>query len=389
MKMTFRIFIFFVLVVFGANNFVFAAENIDWSHAKRINSREELASYIRDCEKNLITDIRVIIPKSLKVGDLEPIKDMILIPEMITTRYSVKNDPDFYYVRYVIKCYPGSKVVYAYKTGKTSILNAEERQLYNEGLKLLREINSLQNETAKAYWINFYLSNKVEYFHDPASIKVGNMPHFTTAYGALIEGKANCQGFTDAFYMLGSMSGLNVDRVLGLMGKDSHAWNMIQYKDGKSYFIDATSSAGYNQPQSGGFTNLMYLNIPLEIAQADHSWKTEYLPMNNFQQVADWRYPFYSENVNQVKETVVKNFGGIIRCADAGSALDKAARGIAVKKYSTCWLMINYNSDYSTSEQLAAYLVKKIESYTARKITCTLWSFVRGKYIFCVVKSSE
>ena len=88
-------------------------------------------------------------------------------------------------------------------------------------------------------------------------------------------------------------------------------------------------------------------------------------------------------------EAEVKNFGGIIRCADAGSALDKAARGIAVKKYSTCWLMINYNSDYSTSEQLAAYLVKKIESYTARKITCTLWSFVRGKYIFCVVKSSE
>lgn len=376
-----------ILVLISANNFVFAAaENLDWSKAKRVYSRQELANYIRNCEKNLITDILVIAPRSLHIENLEPVKEMLVLPELKVVKNQYANDTTSDYFHYTIKCYPGSKVVYAYKTGKTNILNAEERILYNEALKLLREINSFSDEMERATWISFYLSNNVTYFHDPNSIRVGNMPHFTTAYGALIEGKANCQGYTDAFYMLGNMCGLNVDRVFGKSGED-HAWNMIQYSDGKSYFIDTTSSASFNKLENGGFTNLMYLNFPQEIAQSDYTWKTEYLPMNNFQKSVDWRYPFYSENVHKVKENVIKNFCGIIRCADAPPALDRAARGIATGKYSTCWVMINYNELYDTPEELVAYLVRRIETYTTKRVTCNLWSFVRGKYIFCIIKT--
>ena len=69
-----------------------------------------------------------------------------------------------------------------------------------------------------------------------------------TAIGALIDGYAQCQGFTDAFYMLGRMCGLNVGRIGGTKdnGKILHAWNWITFSDGKSYCVDVTLDDGYN-----------------------------------------------------------------------------------------------------------------------------------------------
>ena len=65
-----------------------------------------------------------------------------------------------------------------------------------------------------------------------------------TAYGALVNKSAVCQGFASAFYRL--MLELNVDaRVIsGDFGTTRHGWNIVEI-DGIYYNVDATKDAGF------------------------------------------------------------------------------------------------------------------------------------------------
>lgn len=59
-----------------------------------------------------------------------------------------------------------------------------------------------------------------------------------SAYGALIKGKAVCQGYALAFYRLAKEAGFDV-RIAVSDEKGNHAWNVVRL-GGKSYFVDCT-----------------------------------------------------------------------------------------------------------------------------------------------------
>ena len=59
------------------------------------------------------------------------------------------------------------------------------------------------------------------------------------AYGALINGKAVCQGYAEAYMMLCSLAGLQCYRAAGMAGDWSHLWNIVKL-DGKYYHVDVT-----------------------------------------------------------------------------------------------------------------------------------------------------
>ncbi len=48
------------------------------------------------------------------------------------------------------------------------------------------------------------------------------------AMGALSGGQANCQGFADAYYLIGSLAGLNVRHILGERNHRPHLWNQVK-----------------------------------------------------------------------------------------------------------------------------------------------------------------
>ena len=68
-----------------------------------------------------------------------------------------------------------------------------------------------------------------------------------TAYGALVEGKAVCQGYSALFYAMCRYAGIPVliatGQATGSAGYENHAWNMIQL-DGLWYQVDATWDEG-------------------------------------------------------------------------------------------------------------------------------------------------
>ena len=60
------------------------------------------------------------------------------------------------------------------------------------------------------------------------------------AYGALVEGRAVCQGYSDAVKIICDYYGIPCVCISGTSDGGGHMWNAIQMEDGKWYFVDLT-----------------------------------------------------------------------------------------------------------------------------------------------------
>ncbi len=95
-----------------------------------------------------------------------------------------------------------------------------------------------------------------------------------TAYGALIEGKATCQGYADAMHLLLDKAGFPTVFATGIGDavEVTHKWNYVQLSDGNWYVVDATwgDPEGKDDPN---YINYDYLLISDEVLLKDHKEK--------------------------------------------------------------------------------------------------------------------
>lgn len=107
------------------------------------------------------------------------------------------------------------------------------------------------------------LAKKITY------LKGGNIsPLAYTAYGALVEGKAVCEGYSRAFQLLLYEFGINSTLASGYAGLE-HMWNLVQI-GGAWYHVDIT----WDDQQSE--TNHLYFNLTDQSISRDHIINTDY-----------------------------------------------------------------------------------------------------------------
>lgn len=112
--------------------------------------------------------------------------------------------------------------------------------------------------------INNYLTNNIEYDNEAADqlIKYGNVDeeyyNSFNAYGALIEGIAVCEGYSEAFKLLCDRAGIDCIIVTGELDGVGHAWNRVRIND-KWYDVDVTNNDKEDLANS-------HMNIPMAIA---------------------------------------------------------------------------------------------------------------------------
>ncbi len=109
-----------------------------------------------------------------------------------------------------------------------------------EKLKLSEE-----SEYRKVLIIHDYITRHVEYDNNEE-----NAMRYT-AYGALTDGSAVCQGYATLFYQMALRAGLDARVVAGTANPgdgttESHAWNIVRV-DGQYYNIDCTWDASLHQ----------------------------------------------------------------------------------------------------------------------------------------------
>lgn len=109
-----------------------------------------------------------------------------------------------------------------------------------------------------------YLCDNVEYDYETCEkIRNGSQENLigATGYGALVNGLAVCDGYSNAFYRLCSVCGIEANIVSGTVDTgEGHEWNMVKLDDGW-YWVDVTwADAG-----SGSSIDTDYVNATTTI----------------------------------------------------------------------------------------------------------------------------
>lgn len=101
-----------------------------------------------------------------------------------------------------------------------------------------------KNDYEKAMAIYTYVTSHVTY--DDANLNVDSYKLKYTAYAALVNGTAVCQGYSNLMYRLNLMAGIDT-RIIGcFLDNFKHSWNILQMSDQKYYLVDSTWDAGSN-----------------------------------------------------------------------------------------------------------------------------------------------
>jgi len=112
--------------------------------------------------------------------------------------------------------------------------------------------------------INNYLCSSIEYDNEAADqlMEYGKVDeeyyNSFNAYGALIEGIAVCEGYSEAFKLLCDRAGIDCIIVTGELDGVGHAWNRVRIND-KWYDVDVTNNDKEELANS-------HINIPMAIS---------------------------------------------------------------------------------------------------------------------------
>ena len=134
----------------------------------------------------------------------------------------------------------GRCIISALRAGDLGRLTDKERELYGLAMDVVREAEAnCDNAWEKELYLFDWICSHTVYNEKDAST-VNDMEDYLTAYGVFYDGSANCQGYTDAFYLLGNLAGMNVDMqdCISVDG-GGHITNTIQI-DGRWMIVDVT-----------------------------------------------------------------------------------------------------------------------------------------------------
>ena len=113
------------------------------------------------------------------------------------------------------------------------------------------------------------LADNINYYNDAAVDfdKLTDAPRYISIVGALLDKKANCQGYSDAFYTLASMAGFTVSRMNVETPDDLHVTNTISL-NGRWYVVDVT----FDDQDDKGPLNYRLFNAGLDQIH-EFTWK--------------------------------------------------------------------------------------------------------------------
>ena len=376
-----NIFIAILILVALIQNIASAADynSVDWDNAPHFSNKADFIKYLQNCEKNCKDYIPVVFTNGVFVNADEFLKVYKNAQYTNIQWWDIDNGLRKN-VLYEVGIYPGAKVEYAYRTGNTSNLSNEEKKLYNHAVRVVKEAVKRPTTLQKEHYIHESITDRATYYTKVTNEKT---PRHCTAIGALLDGRANCQGYADAFYMLGRMAGLNVGKMSGTAVGGPHVWNTIKFSDGRTYAVDVTfDDASFHSAGNGEYNNYIYFNAPLEIMTATHTWEAAYSP--KIYPSIDERY-FYT--TQEFFNTHEKYFGFHSRTAE--NALQYIAQRIA-KGHGLSWAMAPYDNNYANTSFSLNRLVREIlpnqyDWYGSAKMSVTH----RGNWIFYTVDATK
>lgn len=122
--------------------------------------------------------------------------------------------------------------------------------------KILKGAEGIKDQYELEKYFNDYICENTEY------ISKGKL--IGTTYGALVNKKAHCEGYSRAFKFLCNKMGIECDLVCGVSFGEGHMWNVVNI-DGIHSYVDVT----WNDRTD--YRSYLYFNVTEEQMSQDHT----------------------------------------------------------------------------------------------------------------------
>lgn len=182
---------------------------------------------------------------------------------------------------------------------------------------VLADIGSIDTVFEKELYIHDYICQNVTY-DSAAAEDIKNADINTlSAYGALVTGKAVCEGYSKAFQLLCTKSGIPCSVVIGEHDGTPHMWNLVDL-EGALYYVDST----FDDSSSVSVLHT-YFNVTKADMEKDHIFYDN-LSVSKKSEDLD-RINFYNENCesNKLNYFIKKGLFITEDCSEAITALIK------------------------------------------------------------------
>ena len=172
---------------------------------------------------------------------------------------------------HVNRFFAGTEIMLAVRSGDSSGLTEREMSALQAAREIAREAMTETDPVRKALFIHDWICAHVVYTTDDETDEDDN------AVGAILNGEANCDGYSDAFYLIGSLAGLNIRYQHGdsldksaadQFYSGTHIWNLLEI-DGSWRMVDVTWD-----DEERGKTHVWF-NVGSDIAGRIHVWNRD------------------------------------------------------------------------------------------------------------------
>ena len=227
-------------------------------------------------------ELQELLFQNCSVEDTTYINAISISAGMI--RFSYRKHPDkIEFLNCVY--YEGKRIVHAWKNGTVSELTPREQETLQAAQRMVAGVSGPELEKEKA--VHDLLCRHVTYYDDGSMF---SHEESDCAVGAILNGQADCDGYSDAFYLLGSLAGLEVRLVKGdsvpdpdqsisamirNLSSGGHVWNLV-HVGGKWVMLDVTWD---DQGEKG--ICYTYFNTGTAGEAKKHVWEPQimYLPV--------------------------------------------------------------------------------------------------------------
>ena len=170
----------------------------------------------------------------------------------------------------------GVRMLDAHARGDDGDLNDEERRCLALAEAVAAEICAqTADPVGRELAIHDYLCDHIAYRDEDGDAYW----RLLTTCSGLLDGTGNCQAYSDAFYLLGRLCGLEVDFAEGEAEGEGHMWNTICL-DGVFLMVDVTyDDLDFGEPGTSDASHL-YFNCAADLLSGeDRVWFPPALPM--------------------------------------------------------------------------------------------------------------
>lgn len=204
----------------------------DITEITKISSLTELRDYLNGNKAQDIFELRFEYDGELDGETIARISNACCI------NWRVENGNEYYVTVFE---YPGERMIDAHLSGDTSGLDEDELRTLEAAKQIVEEAKEItENDFELELLLHDAIMKNVVYYGGPTAVDdPENPPRHLTAVGALLDGSANCQGYSDAFYLLATLAGFTVGRMNVYNSDGWHMANTILL-DGAWYIVDVT-----------------------------------------------------------------------------------------------------------------------------------------------------